>query len=159
MLVNVIARIEKGDASRSAIKIMADGPDKWRPQTHETADHSIPYATGVVLTPLDEPSASASINALKAAGVESVAVCLLHSYASPAHERALRCIAQLDDHPTEVFAECLDVEAAEAGNEVVQLAQGRGHHLLRVLHVAVLEPDAPIRVTAGGRLSPSKSWL
>jgi 2-methylcitrate dehydratase len=35
--------------SRSAIKIMADGPDKWRPQTHETADHSIPYATGLVL--------------------------------------------------------------------------------------------------------------
>jgi 2-methylcitrate dehydratase len=36
-------------ASRSAIKIMADGPDKWRPQTHETADHSIPYAAGLVL--------------------------------------------------------------------------------------------------------------
>src|SRR5258707_3337057 len=35
--------------SRSAIKIMADGPDKWRPQTHETADHSIPYAAGNVL--------------------------------------------------------------------------------------------------------------
>jgi 2-methylcitrate dehydratase len=36
--------------SHSAIKIMADGPDKWRPQTHETADHSIPYAAGLVLT-------------------------------------------------------------------------------------------------------------
>jgi 2-methylcitrate dehydratase len=35
--------------SRAAIKIMADGPDKWRPQTHETADHSIPYAAGLVL--------------------------------------------------------------------------------------------------------------
>jgi 2-methylcitrate dehydratase len=35
--------------SLSAIKIMADGPDKWRPQTHETADHSIPYAAGLVL--------------------------------------------------------------------------------------------------------------
>jgi 2-methylcitrate dehydratase len=35
--------------SRSALKIMADGPDKWRPQTHETADHSIPYATGLAL--------------------------------------------------------------------------------------------------------------
>ena len=35
--------------SRSAIKIMADGPDKWRPQTRETADHSIPYAAGLVL--------------------------------------------------------------------------------------------------------------
>jgi 2-methylcitrate dehydratase len=35
--------------SHSAIKIMADGPDKWRPQTHETADHSIAYAAGLVL--------------------------------------------------------------------------------------------------------------
>jgi 2-methylcitrate dehydratase len=35
--------------SRSAIKIMADSPDKWRPQTHETADHSIPYAAALVL--------------------------------------------------------------------------------------------------------------
>jgi 2-methylcitrate dehydratase len=37
------------NVSRSAIKIMADGPDKWHPSTHETADHSIPYAAGVVL--------------------------------------------------------------------------------------------------------------
>jgi 2-methylcitrate dehydratase len=37
------------NVSRSAIKIMADGPDKWRPQTHETADHSIPYAAALVL--------------------------------------------------------------------------------------------------------------
>jgi len=35
--------------SHAAIKIMADGPEKWRPQTHETADHSIPYAAGLVL--------------------------------------------------------------------------------------------------------------
>jgi 2-methylcitrate dehydratase len=36
--------------SHSAIKIMADSPEKWKPQTHETADHSIPYAAGLVLT-------------------------------------------------------------------------------------------------------------
>jgi 2-methylcitrate dehydratase len=28
---------------------MADSPDKWRPQSHETADHSMPYAAAVVL--------------------------------------------------------------------------------------------------------------
>src|ERR1051325_8891171 len=44
-------------------------------------------ATGEVLTPLDERTATATIAALKAAGVESVAVCLLHSYANPVHER------------------------------------------------------------------------
>ena len=35
--------------SNRAIRVMADSPDKWRPQTHETADHSIPYSAGVVL--------------------------------------------------------------------------------------------------------------
>ncbi len=28
---------------------MADSPDKWRPLTHETADHSIPYSTAVAM--------------------------------------------------------------------------------------------------------------
>jgi len=47
------------------------------------------YATGEVLTPLDEKSATATISALKAAGVGSVAVCLLHAYANAAHEQRL----------------------------------------------------------------------
>jgi 2-methylcitrate dehydratase len=28
---------------------MADGSDKWKPQTHETADHSIPYSAALAL--------------------------------------------------------------------------------------------------------------
>jgi N-methylhydantoinase A len=47
------------------------------------------YASGEVQKPLDESSASETIGALKAAGVESVAVCLLHSYSNPAHEERL----------------------------------------------------------------------
>ena len=47
------------------------------------------YATGEVLTPLDEQSAAATIGALKKAGVESVAVCFLHAYANAAHEQRL----------------------------------------------------------------------
>jgi 2-methylcitrate dehydratase len=35
--------------SQNAIKIMAGEPEKWRPQSHETADHSMPYAAAVVL--------------------------------------------------------------------------------------------------------------
>ena len=42
---------------------------------------------GEVLTPLDEPSVRRVAAALRDAGVESVAVCLLHSYVDPAHER------------------------------------------------------------------------
>ena len=47
------------------------------------------YATGEVLTPLSEESAAATIDALKSAGVESIAVCLLHAYANAAHEQRL----------------------------------------------------------------------
>lgn len=36
--------------SHKAIQVMADSPDKWHPQTHETADHSLPYAAAVALT-------------------------------------------------------------------------------------------------------------
>jgi 2-methylcitrate dehydratase len=35
--------------SRNAIRTMASGPEPWRPESHETADHSMPYAVGVVL--------------------------------------------------------------------------------------------------------------
>jgi 2-methylcitrate dehydratase len=35
--------------SQNAIKVMAGSPEKWRPESHETADHSMPYAVGVVL--------------------------------------------------------------------------------------------------------------
>jgi len=42
---------------------------------------------GEVLTALDEASVAALIPVLRDAGVESVAIGLLHSYANPAHER------------------------------------------------------------------------
>ncbi len=44
-------------------------------------------ATGEVVEPLDETSVIVAIDALLAAGVESIAVCLLHSYVNPSHER------------------------------------------------------------------------
>ncbi len=46
-------------------------------------------ADGSVLTPLDEESARAAVHALLAAGVEAIAVCLLHAYRNPVHERLL----------------------------------------------------------------------
>ena len=35
--------------SHNAMRVMAGSPAKWHPRTHETADHSIPYATAVIL--------------------------------------------------------------------------------------------------------------
>jgi N-methylhydantoinase A len=44
-------------------------------------------AGGVVIEPLDEASVDAAAAACRKFGVEAVAVCLLHSFANPAHER------------------------------------------------------------------------
>lgn len=44
-------------------------------------------ATGQVVTPLGEPEVAAAARALDAAGVQAIAICFLHSYANPAHER------------------------------------------------------------------------
>ena len=46
-------------------------------------------ATGQVLDPLDRDSVHRAVDALVAGGVESIAVCLLHSYVNPAHEQAV----------------------------------------------------------------------
>jgi len=45
-------------------------------------------ADGRMETPLDSASLATSIEALKGAGVEAVAVCYLHAYRDPRHERA-----------------------------------------------------------------------
>jgi N-methylhydantoinase A len=47
---------------------------------------------GAVVEPLDEASVVAAAEACRALGVEAVAVCLLHSFANPAHERRVAAI-------------------------------------------------------------------
>jgi N-methylhydantoinase A len=42
---------------------------------------------GAVMQPLDEASLRGAVDALREAGVESVAVCYLHAYVDPMHER------------------------------------------------------------------------
>jgi N-methylhydantoinase A len=44
---------------------------------------------GTVSVPLDPDSVTAAIDILQRENVESLAICLLHSYANPAHERAV----------------------------------------------------------------------
>src|SRR5437773_8626410 len=45
--------------------------------------------SGDTVTPLDLETVRRSVAELVADGVESIAVCLLHSYANPSHERAI----------------------------------------------------------------------
>jgi N-methylhydantoinase A len=49
-------------------------------------------AAGNVLVPLDEASVAALIGPLKDAGIESIAVALIHGYANPAHEQRIGAI-------------------------------------------------------------------
>jgi len=54
-------------------------------------------STGQLLKPLDKGQAQAAIAELLHREVEAVAVCLLHSYANPAHELALKQMIQQSD--------------------------------------------------------------
>ena len=63
-------------------------PRRWR---REIAGRLDPK--GQEVTPLDETAVREAICFLTREGVESLAICLLHAYASPEHERRLRELA------------------------------------------------------------------
>jgi N-methylhydantoinase A len=56
------------------------------------------YSDGRMLSPLDQAEARAVLDALVQQGIESVAVCFLHAYANPEHERAVERLAS-QHHP------------------------------------------------------------
>ena len=57
---------------------------RWRFEVAERLDHR-----GEVIQPLDRDSLERAIAAIAAENLESVAVCLIHAYANPGHERAV----------------------------------------------------------------------
>ena len=63
-----------------------------------TVDERVTVPRGEALVELDEEQARARVRELKAAGVEAVAVCLLHSYLNPAHEQRIKEIL-LEEFP------------------------------------------------------------
>jgi 5-oxoprolinase (ATP-hydrolysing) len=63
-----------------------------------TVKERVTVPRGDVLTPLDEQEVRERVRALREAGVESVAVCLLHSYLNPAHEQRIKEIV-LEEYP------------------------------------------------------------
>ena len=60
-------------------------------------------ADGSVLRPLDEVAARRVIAELVDEGVEALAICLLHAYVNPAHERRLAEIAREVPHPARLL--------------------------------------------------------
>jgi 5-oxoprolinase (ATP-hydrolysing)/N-methylhydantoinase A len=63
-------------------------PRRWRREIDERV-----LAGGAVHKPLDRGEVADALKALVAEGVESIAVCFLHSYANPEHERAVPDVA------------------------------------------------------------------
>jgi 5-oxoprolinase (ATP-hydrolysing) len=55
-----------------------------------TVRERVTVPDGDVLVPLDEEEVRERVRALRSAGVEAVAVCLLHSYLNPTHERRIK---------------------------------------------------------------------
>ena len=62
-------------------------PRRLRREVTERLDH-----TGQVLTPLDPGDVQRAVQALVDEGVEALAVCLLHSFRNPVHERLVKQI-------------------------------------------------------------------
>lgn len=51
-------------------------------------------ATGQELIPIDEPAITQALQTLRKAGVETIAICLLHAYLNPTHEIAAERLAR-----------------------------------------------------------------
>ncbi|MCC7272423.1 MAG: hydantoinase/oxoprolinase family protein, partial [Alphaproteobacteria bacterium] len=95
-------------------------------------------ADGGELAPLDEEAVRTAARACRAAGVEAIAVCFLHSFANPAHER--RALAILAEEAPEI--------AATASVEVLPVVREYERSMAAVLNAAVM----PAVSTYVGRL-------
>lgn len=85
-------------------------------------------AGGAVLVPLDEDSVWNAAESCRALGVEAVAICLLHSFAHPAHEQRVAAILR----------EALPGVAISASVEVLPVVREYERSLATVLNAAVM---------------------
>ncbi len=83
---------------------------------------------GTVLTALDEASVVAAAEACRRLGVQSVAICLLHSFAHPAHERRV----------AEMLRAALPGVAVTASVDVLPVAREYERSLVTILNASVM---------------------
>ncbi|MBL6080537.1 hydantoinase/oxoprolinase family protein [Belnapia sp. T18] len=95
-------------------------------------------ADGSVLTPLDEASLAEAVAACRAMGVQAVAVCLLHAFTNPAHERRVAA----------ALREALPDLAVTASSEVLPVVREYERSLATILNAQVM----PAVSTYVGRL-------
>ena len=85
---------------------------------------------GAVLTPLDEASVAEAAEACRRAGVEAVAVCLLHAFANAAHERRV----------VELLRAALPGVAVTAAPDVLPVVREYERALATILNASVMPP-------------------
>src|SRR6266481_1458125 len=121
-------------------------------------------ADGRVLVPLDDGSARAAIARLRDAGAEAIAICLLHAYRNPVHERALQelCAELAPGVPvstsSEVVPEIREYErtSTTCGNVYVMPLMARYlDDLERKLHDLGIPGHFYIMLSSGGVATPA----
>ncbi|HWL80409.1 MAG TPA: hydantoinase/oxoprolinase family protein [Roseomonas sp.] len=85
-------------------------------------------AQGEVLVPLDEASVHAAAEACHAAGVSAVAVCLLHAFTAPEHERRV----------AEMLRKALPGVAVTASSDVLPVVREYERSLATILNAQVM---------------------
>ncbi len=137
-------------------------PRHWRHGVSERVN-----AAGQALTALDEDQVVALARQLVADGIESVAVCFLHGYANPLHERRVRAL--LAQHAPELWVSlasdvCPEIREYErlstvSANAYVQpLVAGYLRRLQQGLKERGLQSE-PFLMTSGGALTTLQSGI
>ncbi|MBO1078354.1 hydantoinase/oxoprolinase family protein [Roseomonas haemaphysalidis] len=85
-------------------------------------------AAGEVLTPLDEVTVTAAAEACRASGVTAVAVCLLHAFTAPEHERRV----------AEMLRAALPGVAVTASSDVLPVVREYERSLATILNAQVM---------------------
>lgn len=103
-------------------------------------------AGGIVIESLDEASVRAAAEACRALKVEAVAICLLHSFANPAHEQ----------RTAEILRESLPGVAVTASSDVLPVVREYERSLATVLNASVMPGVSTYVSRLQARLSDEK---
>src|SRR5262245_59595215 len=83
-----VLEIRRGDRTEM-YNLFWKQPEPLVPRHRRLGVNERVNAEGVVVRPLDEQSVRSAVVDLMHEGVDSIAVCLLHAYANPAHEKRI----------------------------------------------------------------------
>ena len=148
-----VLHIGRHDVARDTNSYFWIRPERLVPprRIHEVAERVGP--DGSVERALDEDECRRALRLLKRQGIESLAVCLLHSYANPVHEERVRALAEeeLPGVPCSLSSEVLPVfreyerTTATALNAYV-MPQVAGYHKRLETRLRELGISAPLRI-------------